>query len=221
MKKLILIALACSITLWVQAKNDGETRSTKVTLSISSSDRIDIQAKYTELIVETWDKNSVEIEASVRYDGKMTDKIQEFLDQFEELVKKNINYTGSQVSINSDLDFPNRGIKKSFFGLVMEINLGDYDDAQLIYKIKAPASSPYTIRNSYEDVKLIGNFGDVDFTQYSGDLVAGNIKTAKMNLKYGSATIESIENATMEIYEQKLNSRNIGKLEINTKYSDL
>lgn len=221
MKKLILIALACSTALFGLAKNDGETRTTKVAINISSTDRVNIKAKYTELVVELWDKNSVEVEASVRYDGKMTDKIQEFLDQFEELVKNNINYSGSEVSVSSDLDFPNRGIKKSFFGLVMELNLGDFDDVKLVYKIKAPATSPYIINNSYEDVRLIGNFGELDFTQYSGDLAAGSIKNAKMNLKYGSATIESIESATMEIYEQKLNSRSIGNLEINTKYSDL
>ncbi|WP_144017460.1 hypothetical protein [Ekhidna lutea] len=220
MKRLILIAFVCSLSMLALAKGDGESRTTTVNVSISSSDRINIQAKYTELTVETWNKNEIEIEATVRYDGKMTDKIQEFLDQFETLVNDNISKGTAGLSINSDLDFPNRGVKKSFFGLVMEINLGDFDEAKLEYKIKAPGTNSYTINNSYEDVRLIGSFKDIDFTQYSGDLEAETIQNAKMNLKYGSASIRTIGVAEMQIYEQELDINEIDELTINTKYSD-
>ncbi|WP_370086129.1 hypothetical protein [Ekhidna sp.] len=219
MKKLILIALTCSITFFVFGNGDGETRSTTVKLDISTSDRISIQAKNTELIVETWDKNSMEIEASIRYDGKMTDKMIEFLNQFEQRVKDKISKGAGDVRVDTDLDLPNK-IQIGGKHVGINVSYGD-ENLKVLYRIKAPGTNSYTITNSYEDVRLIGNFDKVEFTQYSGELEAGNIKSAKLNMKYGSATIESIGNASMEIYEQKLNSRNIGELEINTKYSDL
>lgn len=219
MKKLISIALTCSIAFFALANGDGETRSTTVKLDVSSSDRINIQAKYTELIVETWDKNAMEIEASIRYDGKVTDKMLEFLDQFEQRVKDKISKGAGEVNVDTDLDLPNKiQIGGKYVGI--NISYGD-DELKVLYRIKAPGANSYTISNSYEDVRLVGTFDKVDFTQYSGELEAGNIKSAKLNMKYGSATIESLGTATMEIYEQNLNSRSIGELEINTKYSDL
>lgn len=219
MKKLILIALACSLGTLLYAKNDGETRTATVKVDITSSDLINIQAKYTELIVEEWSKNEVEVEATVRYDGKMTNKIQEFLDEFEQRVKNNVTKGGGELKIDTNLDLPNK-IQIGGKHVGINISFGD-DELKVIYKIKAPGTNQYIISNSYEDVRLSGSFDNVEFTQYSGDLEAGSIKSAKMNLKYGSATIENLGTATMEIYEQELNSRSIGELDINAKYSDL
>jgi hypothetical protein len=219
MKKLILIALACSLSAGLFANKDGETRTATVKVGVSASDIIDIKAKYTELTVETWSKNEVEIIASIRFDGKMTDKVQKFLDEFEENVKNNISNSAGKLSIDTNLDEPNKvQIGGKHVGII--VSYGD-KELKVSYKIKAPGTNKYTIASSYEDVRLVGSYDKIEFTQYSGDLAAGKIKSAKMNLKYGSATIESIESATMEIYEQKLNSRSIGNLEINTKYSDL
>ena len=219
MKKLILIALACSLST-VYAKNDGETRTVNVKVDVSGSDVINIQAKRTELMIETWDKNEVAIEATFRYDGEMTPKIQEFLEQFEELVNNNISKGGGEVSINTRL-VPSdifMKVERKFWGFVKEITSLD---AKLTYKIKAPGANKYVITNSYKDVRLVGSFDKLELTQYSGYLEAGIIKSAKMNLKYGSANIERLEIANLKIYEENLNVNDIGTLTINAKHSDL
>ncbi|MEQ9467010.1 MAG: hypothetical protein RLN88_06325 [Ekhidna sp.] len=220
MKKLILIALACSFTTVLQASDkDGETRTASVKVSVSSSDLINIQAKYTELTVESWDKNEVEIEATVRFDGKITDKVQKFLDEFDQHVKDNIIKSSTELKIDTRLDEPNKiQIGSRNVGIIL--SYGD-DELKISYKIKAPGNNKYVIANSYEDMRLIGTFDQVELSQYSGELEAGTIRKANMNLKYGSATIQSIGTAKMEIYEQKLNVGTIDELTINTKYSDL
>ncbi|WP_421765267.1 hypothetical protein [Ekhidna sp.] len=218
MKRIIILALACSASLAILAKGDGESRSTKVNVEISASDEIRIQAKYTALTIETWNKNEVEIEATVRYDGKVTSKIQEFLDEFESRVNDNIRLSGGELFIDTDLDLPNKvqvGSKN------VGINISYGDELKIFYKIKSPGSNEYTISTSYEDVRLIGAFNKVDFTQYSGDLTAGSIKSGKMNLKYGSAEIEHLGTAEMEIYEQEISVTSIIDITINMKYSDV
>ncbi|WP_420578545.1 hypothetical protein [Ekhidna sp.] len=221
MKKLIIIALACSLSWTLSATeiNEGETRSAKVTVNISKSDRINIQAKYTELIVEAWDKPQVEIEAIVRYDGKMTDKIQEFLDDFEQNVKDHIQKGATELLIDTDLDIPNK-IQIGGKHVGIQISYGD-DELKVTYKVKAPGVNDYEISNSYEDVRMIGSFKKVDFKQYSGELEAEMIEEGIFNMKYGSASIQQIGNAKMEIYEQELDARIIGTLELNAKYSNM
>lgn len=221
MKKLIIIALACSLSWTLSATeiNEGETRSAKVTVNISKSDRINIQAKYTELIVETWDKPQVEVEAIVRYDGKMTDKIQDFLDEFEQNVKDHIQKGATELLIDTDLDIPNK-IQIGGKHVGIQISYGD-DELKVTYKVKAPGVNDYVISNSYEDVHLMGSFKKVDFKQYSGELEAEIIEKGIFNMKYGSASFQQIGNAEMEIYEQELDARIIGTLELNAKYSNL
>lgn len=220
MKKLILIVFACNLIWSANAHhNDGETRSAKVTVDVSSSDKINIQAKYTELVVQTWDKQQVEVEATVRYDGKMTDKIKEFLDEFEQNVKDHIEKGATELLIDSDLDIPNK-IQIGGKHVGIQVSYGD-DELKVTYKIKAPGANDYIINNSYEDVRLIGSFKNVEFKQYSGELEADNIEKGIFNLKYGTASIQQIGDAEMDIYEQEIDARIVGTLELNAKYSNL
>ena len=219
MKKLILIALACSFSSLGFASSEGETRTATIKTSVSASDQINIEAKYTELLVETWNKNEVEIEASIRFDGKMTSKMETFLDEFEQRVKDNITQGAGELKIDTDLDIPNR-VQIGGKSIGINISYGG-KELKIVYKIKAPGANKYTITNSYEDVRLVGDFDELDFTQYSGDLEAGNINEAKMNMKYGSASIRSLQKGEMEIYEQKLDITTLGTLDLNAKYSEL
>ncbi len=217
MKKLILIALISSLNY--SYANDGETRTATVKVEISSTDDINIQAKNTDLVVETWDKNEVLIEATVRYDGKMTDKMEKFLDEFEQRVNDKISRGAGELKIDTNLDRPNKvQIGSKHVGI--NISYGD-DELKILYKVKAPGANKYVIANSYEDVRLIGRFEKIEFTQYSGELEAENIGTATMNLKYGSANIQNVDEGKFEIYEQELDIDKLGNLDLNTKYSDL
>lgn len=221
MKRILLIALLFSALVWVAnaSNKDGETRTATVSTKISANDLVNIQAKYTDLVVETWNKNEVEVVATIRYDGKMTDKIVQFLDAFQDHVESNIKYGGGELLIDTNLDEPNKfqiGSKK--VGIIIGYS---EDELKLDYKIKAPAKNKYVIKNSYRDVRLTGSFEEMDITQYSGDLIAEEIEQAELNLKYGSARFNRIGEANMEIYEQKLTIKVLGELDINAKYSKL
>ena len=221
MKRLLTITLAFNLLFLVNAstKPDGETRTATVTRQVSVNDLINIKAKYTELVIETWDKDEIEITATVRYDGKMTDKMTEFLQEFQEQVENKIIDSSGEILIDTDLDRPNKvqiGSKR------VGINIGfSEDEFKLDYKIKAPARSSYEISSSYRDVSMIGKFEKVKLTQYSGELTADYIAEADLDMKYGSSNFKEIGKATMEIYEQELEAITIGDLEINTKYSEL
>ncbi|WP_425391302.1 hypothetical protein [Ekhidna sp.] len=219
MKRILLVALIYSSSIAVIANKDGETRTATVKVNVSSTDKLNIQAKYTELTIESWDKNEVEIEASVRFDGKITSKIQEFLDEFEERVNNNIDKNANELMIDTDLDLPNKiQIGSKSVGIIM--SYGD-DVFKVSYKIKAPSKNPYTITSSYEEVRMIGSFDQVTLSQYSGEFEAEYIKKADMNLKYGSAQVNEIGTAKFEIYEQELDINSIASMELNAKYSEL
>ncbi|MEP5610904.1 MAG: hypothetical protein ABJP45_01580 [Cyclobacteriaceae bacterium] len=221
MKKVILILLAFNLCYVLSATDpkDGETRTATASFEVNSSDLINLQAKYTDVVVEAWDKNEVYVEATLRFDGKMSDRVQKFLDSFEEEVLSNITEGPGELLIKTSLDEPNKfQLGTKFFGIQIDFN---EDELRLEYKLKVPASNELRIKNSYRDLKLIGEFNEVEIDQYSGDLEAESIGGAELKLKYGTARFGSIRIADMELYEQEITANTIGELVIYTKYSDL
>jgi len=222
MKRLILLLLGFNLLNSAEV-NAGdrsyETRVATVNMEVSPNDLINIRAKNTDLVVEAWDKNQVEIIATVRFDGKMTDKMVSFLDNFQEYVEENIDFSAGELKINTNLDEPNKiQIGSKHVGIVIGFS---EDEFRLDYKIKAPAKNDFEIDNSYKDVALIGDFDHVKLTQYSGKLKTGYIHEAELNLKYGSSDFKGIGSAEMKLYEQELDVESIEDLEIETKYSEI
>lgn len=221
MKKTILILLAFSLLLcFAEAKNpDGETRTATLTYEVSANDVIHLKAKYTDVLIEAWDKNEVYIEATIRFDGKMNDRVQRFLDAFEEEVESNVSDSPGVLYIKTNLDEPNKfQLGSKHIGI--QIDYGE-DELKLEYKLKVPSTNELKIENSYRDVKLVGDFAEVEIDQYSGDLEVESIGEAEIKLKYGTAYFDQIEIAEMELYEQDLTVNSIGQLDIETKYSEL
>ena len=222
MKKLTLITLAFSLLFVAELSASNkrfETRTATIKRDVSPNDLINIKAKNTDLVVESWDKNEVEITATVRFDGKMTDKMVSFLDNFQEYVEDNVEFSGGELRIKTNLDEPNKiQIGSKHIGIVIGFS---EDEFKLDYKIKAPAINKFEIDNSYKDVSLIGDFQHIKLTQYSGELTADFIEKAELNMKYGSAKLKGMGSAVLEIYEQKLEVESIEQLEIDTKYSEI
>jgi hypothetical protein len=221
MKRTILILLAFNLGLGIALSDPklGETRTATLTYKVSSNDVINLQAKYTDVNIESWNKSEVSIEAIIRFDGKMTDKMQKFLDSFEEEVEVNISEKTGELKINTNLDEPNKfQIGSKNVGIIISFN---EDELKLAYNLKVPESNKLIIKNSYRDLNLVGNFDDVEIDQYSGDLEAETINEADIKLKYGSAQFNEIRIAKMELYEQDITANSIGELEIDTKYSEL
>ncbi len=221
MKKTILILLAFNLVFATALanKDDGETRTATFTYQVSPNDAIDLKAKYTDVLIEAWDKSEVYIEATIRFDGKMNDRVQRFLDSFEEEVESNISESPGVLYIKTKLDEPNK-FQLGSKGIGIQIDYGD-DELRLEYKLKVPATNKLKIENSYRDVVLDGDFGEVEIDQYSGDLEVGTIDEAEIKLKYGTALFEEIKVGEMELYEQDLTVNAIGQLDIETKYSEL
>ena len=221
MKRLIVILFASSLTVYTSSakSRDFETRTATVQVEVSPNDLINIEAKNTDLMVEAWDKNQVEIVATLRFDGKMTDKMTAFLENFQKHVEENIRKSGNELIIETNLDEPNKvQIGSKHVGIIIGFS---EDEFRLDYKIKAPKANRFEIDHSYKDVSLIGDFRKMNLKQYSGDLTADFIQEAELNLKYGNAIIKGMGVVDMELYEQELEVETIDELEINTKYSEI
>lgn len=218
MKKELLLILALFSVGFLFANKEGETRTAQHTVSISSIDEIFINGKNTYMEIETWNKNEVQVVATVTFDGKMNNRVQEFLDDFEAIVKKGIYKQGGELTIDASLDEPNKvQIGSKNVGVIV-----GYSDKEfrLSYKIKLPSKNQLDIKAAYEDLFMLGDYSNVTISQYSADLKVGSIENAKLFLKYGDAQIENIKSGYIESYENDTDFGKVAYLKANDKYSE-
>ncbi len=221
MKKgiILLLALASAAAIKATENKDGETRTATKTVQISESESINILGKNTTLRLETWNRNEVEVVATVTFDGEPNNRMREFLDDFENIVKNNISLSAGSLTIDAELETPNKiQIGSRNAGIV--VGYGD-DKLRIEYAIKLPGKNRLELRTSYKNLVMTGDYNDVEINAYSSDLRAGKFAKAKLYLKYGDGTIEGIDDGYMESYENDMEFGDVGSFEINDKYSEL
>ncbi len=223
MKKSILLLLVLfSAGHAYSFGKDGETKTARHTVSVSSGDAIAILAKNTYLQIESWDKNEVEVFAQVTFDGKENDKIRAFLDDFEKHVIDQITKSGGLLTIQTNLDEPNKieiGKKKGTYFAGVMIGYSD-TELRIEYTIKVPESNLLTVKSAYKDLVMTGAYDQVDITQYSAGFNAHILRDAKLNLKYGKTSVKVMGNGTLETYENDTRIGEAETLNINDKYSE-
>lgn len=198
----------------------SETREAKASFTLSGKGDIEVKGSDRYVTISSWEKNEVEITARVEFKGRQNEKVDEFLDNFEDIVNGSIRKIGNSIWINTNLDEPNKVEIKNLFKFVV-IEYGN-DELFISYDMKVPENADLEVENSYEDLYVTGSYtGRVEIDHYSGDLSAGDFNELELTLKYGDAEINSVKSSEMTLYEQRLNIGSAGNGVIEAKYSDL
>ena len=222
MKQTVLTILLFSTLTLLAREKDVETRTATMTVPIKGDQKLILNMKNTALKMETWDKDEVLIEATLKINSSMTAKREAFLANWQQNVENTVSNSNYAVEISSALEEAIEVTKKTFLGMVIYYNVEGFDKAyDVTYTIKAPGSNPLKIVGSYEDVSLVGYFDEVDLNLYSADFEADSIISADLGLKYGSATVKGIKRAEITLYENELEVEDITYLKLKTKYSEV
>ncbi len=204
----------------VVADPKQEVREAQFTFDVSDATEIEIDSKNTRVEIESWDQSKVEVYALLEFKGRMNGSAQEFLDEFQSIVKNNIRATSNSISIDTDLNEPNKvQIGSKHVGFI--IGYSD-DDLKITYRIKVPESNDMEIDNSYEELRLDGRYsGEVTIDHYSGELIGGDFASLELELKYGKASLGNVLNGEFSLYEQDIEIESFGKGMIECKYSKI
>ncbi|MEM9895616.1 MAG: hypothetical protein AAF789_04545 [Bacteroidota bacterium] len=222
MKKLLIIVLFLNSWTLLAIEKNFEIKKVSLELPVSASQDIALNMKNTKLRLETWGESKIAVEATLRVNGKINEKRQEFLNDWEARVRADVESFGSTIEITSPIESAANTVKKTFLGLLVYYSEGNVDKAfEATYVIKVPSGNGLRIKGSYEDVQLLGDIDDLELELYSADLLAGNLKKAELELKYGQAEIKRIQKGDVTLYEYELESNQLDELKLNAKYSEL
>jgi len=207
--------LLLALTTSAFAGSIQETKTAKATYDVAKSDKIEIDAKNVTFLISTGPSGVVNVEAEIIYTGKETEKIRNFLDNFQQEITGRISTAGGRLYIDADLDEP----FKVKVGRGRRVEYSD-EDLKITYTITVPAENDFSLKNSYKDVTMRGKYTGITVVSlYSANFEGEEFLDLEMELKFGKADFRSVKDAAIKLYEQKFNVGDVGNLNLESKFS--
>lgn len=182
------------------------------TYKVNSKDKLSINNQYGRITVNTWKKREIKVDISIRAFETSESKAQELLDG----VTISESKQGDVISFTTTIERKSRG-----WGTIKRNNEPDVKRGiEVFYTVYMPAANALDITNSYGNVVLPDLMGPVNLNTKYSSLNAQNLENSanKINMNYGSATIESLS-GNLNISYGSLNLVNADKLNANIRYN--
>ena len=191
------------------------TRSFKVERKVS----LEVTNKYGNVIVHSWQKDSIRIDLRVKGFGKDQEASEKLLNR----VDFDFNQAGEFVVAETVLD-RSKGFFRDLWNDLNDFSKGMLGKHKLIieYEIYAPESANISVINKFGDVYLDNFKGDIRVELANGDLKTDEILGhLKLDLSFGRATINKAKNGRLNLRSADVELENADDLDIKSSSSTL
>ncbi len=179
------------------------------------NDRVEIVNKYGEVIVRTWDSDSVRFDVLVRAEGKNSDVVNKSMQRVDIRFRK----VGSLISAVTSVS---KG--KGFFGGVMSEVEGVVGNNKLKidYQIWIPKGVLLSVENKFGDVYLSDLENETELDVSHGDIKAGDL-TEPLNLKhsFGKASFGTVDDAVISLRGSEIDFDQANSLNFESGSSEI
>lgn len=214
----ILILIGVILAAYVsQAQSRTLVKNISQSFLVEKRSTVDLTNKYGQVILDTWDKDSVKIKVKITAYGKND----EALTKTMERVDVDFKNFGDVLNIETVLDR-----NSSIFKEVIN-SLGDYSKTlisknkiSIDYELTIPNQSILILDNKYGDVYMQDLSQEATITVAHGDFKAENLSgTSKLNLSFCKARIKKIDKAIIELKGAELDLREGGDIVLTSSSS--
>lgn len=179
---------------------------------VSPNALLEIDNKYGDIDVVTWDQNRVEIEVTLRANGNDKEAVQSRLEQMDVA----FDHTNSRVSAETQLQATRGSFWSWLTGGSSNVNV------EVNYKIKAPVGINVNLENSYGGINLDHLQGDATISCDYGQVFIGELmgENNKIELDYSrNSHFGYIKRGTIDADYSDYTIEEAGILEVSTDYS--
>ncbi|SNS54568.1 hypothetical protein SAMN05421640_0606 [Ekhidna lutea] len=168
-----MIALFLAIPLLAQVRQE---RDFKRSFSVPQNAKVEVVSKYGEVIIRTWELDSVKFNVVVRAEGKNSSAVAKSMSRVDIKFRK----IGSVISAVTEI-----GSSGGIFGNVMNEVGGVIGSNKLKvdYQVWIPKDVMLSVENKYGDIYLTDLDGKVDLDVSHGDIKANDFSKS-LNLKH-------------------------------------
>lgn len=184
---------------------------------VNNSTIVDIGNKYGDVVLKTWDRDTLWVQIDYQVSGKNYDQLK--------LKMKEINFeltqSGHYIVIDTKIGAPESKLVHEFRKLKESIGFSD-TEVEINMKITLPDKLDVRINNKFGNIYIDDYNGDVSI-----DMANGRLKTHNLNgytnikMDFTDAIINHIEHGNLEVNYSDLNLTSTQKLRINSKTSNV
>ena len=201
-----ILFLLCSFaaSAYDKPKDTRDTKRYERSFKVAPDSYLELTNKYGQIIINTWDKDSVLVTAEVTAHGKDNSDARKLLSR----VDIDFNQTGQYLSVETMLDRKSGFFKELWNSVsVYSKTLLSKTKLEIDYTIYVPATINLEVENKFGDLYLSEILGKCDI-----NITHGNLRS---NVIHGSSTIE-IGNGEVKIKELKS-----GEITLKTTDTDI
>ncbi|HKK81899.1 MAG TPA: hypothetical protein VJ909_06610 [Prolixibacteraceae bacterium] len=211
---LILFSILTSITVSAQV-SDSEHISRG--FMVDNSTIVDIGNKYGDIVVKTWERDTIWVQIDYKVTGRNYDEIHQKMKDID----FELTQSGHYVVINTLIGESKNRLLNELKKLKETIGFGE-TEVEINMKITLPDNLDLRMNNKFGNIYLDDYNGDVTINMDNGRLKAHNLNGyISMELNFADAIINHIDNGRLEIYYSDMNLASARRLRIDSKTSNI
>jgi len=185
--------------LAIQANPEDGTKLTKTlnrSFKVGSNAHLNLSNKYGQMLVSTWQKDSIKVEIEISAYGNDTKTAESLLERVD------VEFAGAMdfVKIETVLD-KNKDIFDEIWNKITDYSKAvlSENNLKINYTVFIPETTSVELNNKFGDVYLDKILKKSTISVSYGDLRANELGNTVLDLRYGSATIKNIQDATLRL----------------------
>ncbi|SHL66642.1 DUF4097 family beta strand repeat-containing protein [Flavobacterium saccharophilum] len=186
----------------------SKQKSIKKTYIVNPNAGIDIDNKYGNISVSTWDEDKIDLDITIKVTGPNENWVNERLNGID------VDITALKSMVTAITKLGSSSIKSKGSNNSFEIN----------YVIKIPKNGTVKLMNKYGNINILTLEGASDITCKYGKVTVGKLNNTnnRFQIEYcQNSTIDYIKNGTIEARYSGLKINDSGNLNLDTNYTDL
>ena len=196
-----------------QYDDPQKTKSFSKSYSIGRGDKVNVSNIYGSLIIKTWDKNEVKVDADIRAFANSEDEAQKLIDN----VSINSSKNGDEAVFKTQMEDRN-----SNWGNGSRNGKRWRREVKIFMTVYLPSNVALSVSQQYGNVELPDFSGPTSLRVQQGKLITGNLSNANnfISAQYTSVDLKDVNKATIkQQYGSGLTIASIGELNLMAQYA--
>lgn len=214
-RQLLLLALLTGTT--VSAQDHKSKMNLSREFPANRETTLDIENKYGKIQVISWDQDRVVIDVEIQ----VTESSQSKLKKLKEDISIDFTGTTSYIIVKSKFKSESGRLASELKNVGHTLS-GSNKHVEISYLVKVPPYMNVVLNNKFGDIYLDDHNGDVEIVLSNGALKANRLEgNANISLNFGTAMIETLGSATVNMSYSDLTLSEASQLDITSKSSKL
>jgi len=214
---LIVIFLLFASYSHSAAQTFSNEKSCTQTYKVNPETTVEINNKYGRIHVIPWDKDSVQITASMSVQTSNLARLEKVRNSI------NFNFTNTKYYVSAITDFGTSSNQiLTELKSISDVLINGQNQIEINYLVYCPAQINLTLVNKFGDIYIDDIFGKLKISLSNGDLKINSLEgEAQLELAFGTGIINYIREGQLTVSYSDIKIKDALRLDIDSKSSTL